>query len=347
MDALKGNSASVGVNFDTEEIASVLLNGTFRLGRHMPMEASVTGRFGRRLAVSADYTFLLSPLSGFKFNYTYNHDDININSGGKRIYNPIYNRHSGSFSFVNMNFLRQNLRMELGLGFQKYNYRSLLSDYREYDPEATGRPEYEVNLMADLDARMWSYFARIDYETLDSRYFSHRGTALSLDIELFTDNFYQWKEQLPLYSVSLSWTTAIPLTDRFSLIPSIYGRMIAGGTIPFPMLNMVGGKFFGRYMPQQLPFDGIGYMETAQNIFTAAKMQARHRIGRRHYLSGSFNYGLSGNEFFDLATDSGREYFGAALDYGYELRGFPMQVTLAWSNITHAVGFYFQAGYMF
>jgi NTE family protein len=347
MDAVKGNSVNVGVNFDTEEIASVLVNGTFRLGRGLPMEASVTGRFGKRLALGIDYTFLASPLSGFKFNYTFNHDDINLNLAGKRAYNPTYNRHSGSFSFVNMNFLRQNLRMELGLEFQKYNYLSLLSDYREYDPEAIGRPEYEVNLMADLDARLWSYFARLDYETLDSRYFSHHGTALSLDFELLTDNFYQWKEHTPLWSLSLSWVTAIPLTERFSLIPSIYGRMITGSDIPFPIVNMVGGKFFGRYMNQQLPFEGIGYMETAQDIFTAARVQARFRIGRRHYVTGSFNYGLSGDEFFDLTTTQGREYFGAAIDYGYELRGFPMQATLAWSNITRAVGFYFQAGYMF
>jgi NTE family protein len=347
MDAVKGNSVSGGVNFDTEEIASVLVNGTFRLGQRMPMEASVTGRFGKRLTLGVDYTFLVSPLSGLKFNYTYNHDDININSAGKRIYNPTYNRHSGSFSIVNMNFLRQNLRMELGLEFQKYKYLSLLTDYREYNPEATGRPEWEINLMADLDARIWSYFARIDYETLDSRYFTQRGTALSIDFEMITDNFYQWRDAMPIYTLELAWRTAIPLTDRFSLIPSAWGRAIAGDNIPFPLLNMVGGKFFGRYMPQQLPFEGIGHMETAQNIFTATGLQARYRFGRRHYVTGAFNYGLSADEFFDLTTSSGRDYFGAAIDYGYQLRGFPMQVTFNWSNITKTVGFYFQAGYMF
>jgi NTE family protein len=193
----------------------------------------------------------------------------------------------------------------------------------------------------------------LDYETLDSRYFSHRGTALSLNFELLTDNFYQWRDHGPLYSLSLSWTTAIPLSERLSLVPSLYGRMITTSAdgdptqIPFTMINMVGGRFFGRYMPQQLPFDGIGYMETTQNIFAAAKLQGRFRIGRRHYVSGSFNYGLSGDKFFDLSTPLGREYFGAALDYGYDLRGFPLQATLSWSNITRSVGFYFQAGYTF
>jgi NTE family protein len=356
MDAIRGNSVSGGVSFDTEEIASVLVNGTFRLGGGtFPMEASVTGRFGKRLSIAANWIFLASPLSGFKFNYTYNRDDININSGGKRIYNPAYDRHLGSFSFVNMNFLKQNLRMELGAAYQKYDYRSLLTDYRQYAPEESetpissspsNRPEYETNLMADLDAKLWSYFARLDFETLDSRYFTHRGTAISLGFELFTDNFYQWRGHAPFSSLSLSWITAIPLTERFAIIPGVYGRVLSGTEIPFPMFNMVGGKFFGRYMPQQLPFDGIGYMETAPNIFMAAKMQARYRFGRRHFVSGSFNYGIASQEFFTLTTD-GVRYMGTSLDYGFDLRRFPLTASLAWSNITRTVGFYFQAGYMF
>ncbi len=349
MAAVRGNSVSAGVNFETEEISSVMVNGTFRLGRRMPMEASVTGRFGKRLGIDAQYVFLVSPLSGFKVNYVFNHDDINVNSGGRRRYNPIYNRHLGSFSFVNMNFLRQNLRMELGLAFQEYRFLDVLSGSRDYgtiNAQERHDPEWETNLLAKLDERIWSYFARIDYESLDSRYFTMRGTAVSLDFELYTDNFYQWNNGAPFSALSLSWATAIPLTHNLSLLPSVYGRIMSGRSIPFPMLNMVGGKFFGRYMPQQMPFDGIGYMETAEDIFLAAKIQARRRIGRRHFVSASFNYGIAANDFMTLSAD-GRNYFGASIDYGYDLRSFPLSVSLNWSNITRRVGFYFQAGYMF
>jgi NTE family protein len=348
MSTVKGNSVSAGVNFDTEEISSVLVNGTFRLGRHVPMEASVTGRFGKRLGVTAQYTFLASPLSGFKVNYTFNHDDVNVNSAGRRLYNPIYNRHFGSFSFVNMNFLRQNLKMELGLAFQKYYYLDVLSGSRTYDSnmQERHRPEWETNLLAKLDERMWSYFARLDYESLDSRYFSMRGTAVSLGFDLYTDNFYQWKGSNPFSALALSWVTAIPIGQNFSLLPSVYGRILSGGGVPFSMLNMVGGRFFGRYTSQQMPFDGIGYMEIADDVFLAAKVQARHRIARRHYVSASLNYGLTAGDFMTLGAD-GQTYFGAAVDYGYDLRSFPISVSLNWSNITRSVGFYFQAGYMF
>ncbi len=356
MDAVMGNSLSAGVSFDTEEIASVLVNGTFRLGRTVPMEASITGRFGKRLALDAEYTFLLSPLSGFKFRYAFNHDDVNVNEGGKRLYNPLYNHHLGSFSFVNMNFLRQNMRMELGLAFRKYHYLSVLTDYRDYEDSGTGgsieapglgsQPEYRANLTADLDKRFLSYYARVDYETLDSRYFTRRGTAFSAGFEVYTDNFYGWAGHEPFMSMSMSWLTAIPLSPRFSLIPSAYGRILSGNDVPFQMLNTLGGKYFGRYNQQQMPFDGINYMETAPHTFLAAKLQGRLQVGRRHYASASFNYGIASQELLTLGT-AGREYFGASLDYGYDLRSFPLLASLSWSNVTRSVGFYFQAGYMF
>ncbi len=236
--------------------------------------------------------------------------------------------------------------MELGLSFQKYDYLDVLSERRIYDPDAPDRPEWEENLLAKIDESMWSYFARIDFETLDSRYFTRRGTAVSLDFELCTDNLYQWRGGAPFSALSLSWITAIPMSERFSLIPSAYGRVLSGSGIPFPMVNMVGGKYFGRYMSQQMPFDGIEYMETTPNIFLAAKIQGRQMIGRRHFVSGSFNYGIAADDFLSLSAE-GRNYFGASLNYGYDLRNFPLQVSLSWSNITRNVGFYFQAGYMF
>jgi len=346
MDAIRGNSVNAGVEFDTEEIASVLVNGTMRFGERMPMEASVTGRFGKRLALGARYAFLTSPLSDFRFGYSFNYDDVVIHSGGHRLYNAAYNRHTGYFSFVNMNSLRQNLRTEVGLAFRKYDYRSLLADYREWDG-SDGRPIPEANLMADLDTRLWNYFVRADYETLDSRYFPHRGTSISLDVELITDNLYRWDGGVPLSAVSLSWITAVPLSPRFSIIPGVYGRAVSPDA-PFPLCNMIGGRTFGRYMPQQMPFDGVGYVEMAPAVFVAARLQARYRIGARHHAAISANYGVGAADIHSFTfRNVADEYLGVSVDYGYDLNRFPLQASLGWSNLTKSVGLYLQAGYMF
>lgn len=333
MEEKRDNSLNIGVNLDSEEIASALINRTFRFGDKVPMEASLTGRLGRRIMAQVDYSFLTSPLSYFNFNYMFNHNDINIYDNGSKYFNTTYNHHFASLSFNDMNFLRQNLKLGVGLRYEYFSFRNLLFDH-EGDP-----------LMLESEGLV-SYYARVEYESLNHPYFAQRGSAFSLGYDAYTDNFVQYKNHAPFSAISYSWMTAIPLTKRFSLIPSLYGRILLGKDIPFPMLNMIGGKFFGRYLPQQVPFDGVGYMEAAPHIFLSAKLQGSQRIGARHYILGSFNYALTNNEFSSLLSQ-GNNYFGASLGYGYDFRLFPIMASFNWSNRTKRLGFYIQAGYMF
>ncbi len=333
LDEKKGNVLNIGVNVDSEEIASALGNYVFRFGEKVPMEISLTGRVGRRIMAQGDFLFYTSPLSFFKFDYTFNHNDINIYDYGDKYFNTTYNHNLAAISFNDMNFLRQNLKLELGLRYEYYSFRHLLFNH-DGDP------------MSLESEGLASYYMRVAYESLNHPYFFQRGSAFSVGYDLYTDNGFQYKGHSPFMALSYSWTTAIPLTKRFSLIPSLYGRILNGSDIPFPMLNMVGGKFFGRYLPQQMPFDGIGYMEAVPHIFFAAKLQGRQRIGTRHYVSASVNYGLTNNGFSTILSQ-GDHYFGAAIDYGFDFRLFPVMASFSWSNVTHSVGFYIQAGYMF
>ena len=333
LEEKRDNSFNIGVNIDSEEIASALFNRTFKFGQRVPMEASLSGRLGRRIMAQVDFSFLTSPLSYFNFDYTFNHNDISIYDNGNKYFNTTYDHHFTALSFNDMNFLRQNLKLGLGLRYEYYSFRHLLFDH-EGDP-----------LQLESEGLV-SYYGRVEFETLNHPYFAQRGSAFSVGFDVYTDNFVQYKDHSPFSAISFSWMTAIPLTKRFSLIPGIYGRILNGADIPFPMLNMVGGKFFGRYLPQQMPFDGIGYMEAVPHIFLSAKLQGRQRIAMRHYVSASFNYALTNNGFSTLLSQ-GDHYFGAAIDYGYDFRLFPIMASFNWSNMTKTVGFYVQAGHMF
>ncbi len=333
LEEKRDNSLNIGIDVDTEEIASALVNRTFRLGKKLPMEASLTGRIGQRIMAQVDYSFFFSPLSYFNIDYTFNYNDININDNGSRYFNTTYYRNMASAGYNDMNFLRQNMKFGVGLRYEYFSFRHLLFDHE-------GEP------MQLESEGLVSYYARVDYETLDHPYFVMCGSAFSLGYDLYTDNFFQYKGHGPFSAISGSWMTAVPLAKRFSIIPSLYGRVLIGSDIPFPMLNMVGGKFFGRYFPQQMPFDGIGYMESAPNIFLATKLQGRMLIGKRHYVSASFNYALANSDFASLLS-YGTNYFGASIDYGYDFRLFPVMASFSWSNITQSLNFYVQAGYMF
>ena len=46
------------------------------------------------------------------------------------------------------------------------------------------------------------------------------------------------------------------LTNRFSILPSVYGRFLIGKEIPYSKLNAMGGDVPSRFLQQQLPFCG-------------------------------------------------------------------------------------------
>jgi NTE family protein len=334
MEQVKGNEINMSVNFDTEEIASVLLNGTMRLGRRFPSKFSFTGRFGKRIMAQADLLLYPGQMNNFNLTYTFQHNDIYVNDGGKKLYNPTYNYNEVNVGYNNMNFIRQNLLLTIGLKYERFSYRSGLYHFdHEGDPIALSSQDFV------------SYYANVLYENLDNRYFPQHGTTASVGFDLYTDDFIHYRGHSAFSALALSWYTAIPLTSRFSLTPSLYGRVISGSDIPFWYLNMVGGKSFGRYMLQQMPFDGIGYMESVPHSFIAAKIKCQQRIGRRHYLMASFNFGMAENRFFHLLE--GNQYYGTSVDYGYDSRLGPLLASLGWSNITRSLSLYLQLGYTF
>jgi NTE family protein len=334
MEPVKGNELNISVNFDTEEIASVLLNGTIRFGKRFPSKFLLTGRFGKRIMGQADLLLYSGQMNNFNLTYSFQHNDIYVNNNGNKNHNPTYNYHMLNVGYNNMNFLRQNLLLTAGLRYEHFFYRNGLYRF-----------EHEGDPLAPTSEGFVSYYARMLYESLDNRYFPHRGTSASVGFDLYTDDFIHYKGHSAFSALALSWYTAIPITERFSLTPSIYGRILSGSDIPFWYLNMIGGKSFGRYLPQQMPFNGIGFMEDAPHSFVGAKIKGQQRIGGRHYVMASFNYGIAENRFFHLLE--GNHYFGASIDYGYDSRLGPFLASVGWSNITRSLNLYLQLGYTF
>lgn len=330
----KGNSINVGGNFDTEEIASIILNGTMRFGRNTPSQVSLTGRFGKRITAQADLFLYPGQMNNFNITYAFHHNDIFVNYKGRRLYNPVFNVHMLNVGYNEMNFIRQKLKLSAGIRYENFFYRNANLNF-----------EHEGDPMELESGGFVSYYANLIHESLNNHYFPHRGTSLYLGYDLYTDNFIQFKGHSPFSAIAFAWATAIPLTSRFSLMPGIYGRILSGSDIPFSYLNMIGGKWFGRYFPHQMPFDGVGYVEAVPHAFTAARLRAQYNIGRQHYVMASLNYAMTEARFFHLFE--GDHYFGVSVDYGFDGRLGPLIVCFNWSNITRKLGFYAQVGYTF
>ena len=170
--------------------------------------------------------------------------------------------------------------------FEYFNQRSLL-----HTGENAG--------MSDSKAKgVLSYYGLLEYETWNDTYFPTRGMSAQAEYSLYTDNMTEYEGHSPFSALSASYGMAVPLNQRFTLLPAIYGRVLIGRHVANPYVNAIGGTYFGKYLPQQIPFAGINHIEMIDNSVMVLKAGLRYHIGGNHYATAVFNGGATVNGFF-------------------------------------------------
>ena len=322
---------NLGIRFDSEERASLLINGTADLKTHIPSRLSLTGRLGKQYAARIDYTLEPMQQRNFNFSYMFQYNDINIYEEGERAYNTTYKYHLAEFGFSDVWY--KNFRFGLGFRFEYYKYKDFLFK----------KPEF---IGLDVESEHFlSYFAQVHYNTYDKGYFPSKGSDFKAAYSLYTDNMAQYNEQAPFSALSASWASVIPATRRFSIIPSIYGRVLIGKGIPYPLKNAIGGEVYGFYIPQQLPFAGVTNMELMENSIIITSLKFRQRMGSIHYLTLTGNYGLTDSHFFEILK--GKQLFGISAGYGMDSVFGPLEISLGYSNQTDKGSCFVNLGYYF
>lgn len=321
---------NIGVRFDSEEIASLLLNATASLKTKIPSKLSITGRLGQRYLARVDYTVEPLQMRNFNFAYQFEYNDLNIYDRGKKAYNTNYKYQLGEVSFSDVWF--RNLRFELGLRFEYYKYNNLLYNSPEFNLDI--KPEH-----------FFSYYAEMHYNSFDLAYFPTKGSNFKAAYSLYTDNFRTYDGHTPFSAISASWEGAFSPTNRFTLLPSVYGRILAGNYIAYPFLNFVGGNYFGRFVPQQMPFAGINHMSIVGNSSVIGTLQLRERLGKNNYISLTGSVLLQGDGIDDIFKNKCR--FGISAGYAYNSIFGPLEAIIGYSNQSREASFYINLGYYF
>ena len=322
---------NLGIRFDSEEIASLLVNATADLKTHIPSRLALTGRLGKRYAARIDYTLDPMQQRNFNFSYMFQYNDINIYEEGERAYNTTYKYHLAEFGFSDVWY--KNFRFGLGLRFEYYKYKDFLFK----------KPE--ISDLKVESEHFLSYFAQVQYNTYDKGRFPSKGSDFRAAYSLYTDNMAQYNDHAPFSALNASWASVIPVTRRFSVIPSIYGRILIGRDFPYPLQNAIGGDVPGFYIPQQLPFAGVTNLELMDNTIMIASIKFRQRMGAIHYLTLTGNYGLTDSNFFDILK--GKQLFGVSAGYGMDSIFGPLEISLGYSNQTDKGSCFVNLGYYF
>ena len=191
----------------------------------------------------------------------------------------------------------------------------------------------------------FNYFVSAHFETLDKTYFPTKGISLKADYTVYTDNFIEFRDHSPFSALSFNFTSVVPLKARFSIVPSLYGRVLIGKESVYPYKNIAGNEMEGHFIDHQMAFDGIHRIETFKNAFMALRLQLRQQIGTQHYILLTGNYGMHDDSFFRLPK--GNQLYGGSIGYAYNAIFGPINASLSFSNQTKNVQFYANLGFYF
>lgn len=322
---------NVGFRFDTEEMASILLNTTLSLRGLQGPKLGLTVRLNENPYIKLDFSSSNILMGRLSLSYLFRHNNYPLYKNGKRIKNVAFNQNRVDLFFSVANPIKFNPK--LGINYEHFNYNSFL--FASDDDHIAVKPEGFIN-----------YYLTGYLETLNDHYFPTHGVSMRAKTTLHTDNGYGYKGGPPFASIYYSLLWALSASDRLTFIPSLYGRTLIGNKVAYSYYNYIGGEIAGRYMEQQIPFAGIKHVESAENSVLIANLEVRMRLFKRHFISLKTSYGIQNDNFFRMFT-APKDMAGFGLKYAYNSPIGPISVLFDISTVDKSLGVYFSLGKTF
>ena len=329
-----------GARFDTEEYATVQVGLDIPWKTLIPVSTELTVRLGKRIMGRMEITGHPRYFTRPKFCYTFYRNDIDVYLNGDRDYNMRYNQSQAELT--PLNFDLRHFNIQFGLRWDYMHYRSGLGS------ETSSQMYFE-------NEHFISYRGRVNYNSEDNWYFPTRGVRFKAEYAYVTNNFVKLNEYAPdgtklgkttgMSEVSANWRASFTFGSRFTLQPMVYGRLLFGNVVPTVLSNTIGGEWFSHYVEQQMPFAGIGRMESIDKQFFAAQLQAQQRIGEKHYALLKVAFGQNADKVRNLLDH--RALFGVQAAYYYNTMFVPVGASLGYSNHTKSAYFFINLGYVF
>ncbi|MBO5699353.1 MAG: patatin-like phospholipase family protein [Bacteroidaceae bacterium] len=331
VETKKDLNLNLGLRFDTEENAAIVLGVTHHLNTKLPQSVSLVGRVGQRYMGHISYSIMPSLLKYFDVSYGFIHNDLDIYKHGHKIYNINYHQHQIGFKYSNMWW--HNLKYSVGARLDAFTKPNVLYMQTQEKPVSVRSGKFVC------------YFANVKYSSFDSSYFPTRGVEFSADYTVYTDNFYQRRKHTPFSAISTELQTVIPTNCRLDLLPSVAGRFLIGKDVSHYYENFVGGQHPEQYLSQQIPFEGVYTLQVADRSTCVGSLKLRYRLAKSQYLTLAGSVSMMDEKITNLFNH--KPHWGASLSYGLNSVVGPIQTTLGYSSHSSNVRLFCNLGYYF
>ena len=322
----------LGVRYDTEEGAALLLNVGLNEKRFNGSKLNLTAKLSYSPRINLTYTYSRAALANFNLAYDYRNEHFSMVFDKKRSMNLRYYQHKVSGYVSQFHLL--NVSTNVGL-----SYISTRFDLFTLDEE--------FDTIFFSPNRMLTPFVDIKYDNLDDAYFAKHGikARLSGRYNIDTKNF---KDKYPALSLAFqSYLT--PGNGKFTFIPQVYGYYVFGYPEYFNLYGVFGGQIEGRHFEQQMPFVGYASVESGSDVLSVLRCDLRYNFYKNYYLTAMYNHlinsywGEPASEWFNNSAQ------GAGLQFSYNSLLGPISLTAQWSRrySENHFGAYFSLGYTF
>lgn len=325
------NTVNIGGRFDNEELAVLLLNAEAYLGKEKKSRLSLTTRLGKRTFGRLEYSY--SPKQTWDVNagYQIGYNDFNLYEKDRRLMNLTYINQTAWVGFTKSWY---KWLVNAGVYFEKYNFH-----------DWAAKPE--IAITKSDDKALFSYRASATYNSLNNQRFAFKGMEWQVAYSLYTDNFVAYGSKSPVSIFQTHWNGFFSPNKIFTIMPSVYGRVVGKNTQSLGISNFIGGNVPGRYMEQQIPFTGINQIEISPNALVTGTLGVRARTYKNQYVVVRGSYGQAADEVGELGGKDARKLAGGSIGYCYNGIIGPIEAELNYSNQSKKLGYYIGVGFTF
>ena len=319
---------NLGIHYDSDRKAAVLVNATIKNSHMTGAKLSMDAILATNPAFAIRYTIDNGWKPGLFVGASVHDETISQYTNGEKSSLVNLQLYKGQLATHSVYF--DAFRISLGAELEHVNIESVI-----------GSLSNEVlNNQTFLN-----YYAQIDLDQMNRAYFPTVGWKLSGEAKIVTDNGWLFNNGNPFMPIKLNLQLAKSFGSRFTVLPSVKGRIIIGSGEPVYYKSFVGGVEQTDYLNAQVPFIGLRRMEMMTRNVAVGELDLRYRFWEKIYLTLNANLGFYGDEN-DFLT-KGEALAGGGVTVSYDSMVGPVELMISSSNVSKEPSLFLSLGYWF
>ena len=319
---------NVGLHYDTDLMASALINTTIYSDRISGSNLSLDAKLSSLPMFSARYSLDRGWKPGIIASGSFISDKIWGYENGSTT--SQINVQLTNFQVATQAVISNALKIAIGTSFEHFHFGTMigLKDATELK-----------------DATFYNYFARVKLDEFDKPYFPLKGWAVDGIFKLVTDNGWNYSGKSPVMLLGFNLKGVKKISNRIAILPSFYSQFTLTKVAPIYYKSYIGGSQKTNYFGIYLPFAGLRRMELSADNVAMVRLDLRLRMWQKIFVSLNPNIGVYGDQQSPFIE--GNFMVGGGITIAYDSMVGPIEFDVSSSNLNNKLTAFFSLGYCF